>query len=134
MFSFETGAASADSKVLRDHFVEHVLLGIDIQTALNYTFADATAAIAQRTIRGFKLVDSLAALGIPARAAAPIGVGIEKAGYVQGELSYATLRAAIASADVIVIPTAECIHKHLTKSPKLTREQIQKAWDECLKK
>jgi hypothetical protein len=28
--------------------------GIDIQTALNYTFADATAEIAQGTIRGFK--------------------------------------------------------------------------------
>jgi len=134
VFSFETGTASADSKVLRDHFVEHVLLGIDIQTALNYTFADATAEVAQRTLRGFKLVDSLTALGIPARAAAPISVGIEKIGSIQGELSYPALRAAIAGADVIVIPTAECIHKHLPKSPKPTREQIQKAWDECLKK
>jgi hypothetical protein len=134
VFKFNSPATRSDKNALRDHFVEHAMLGIDIKTALDYTLADATAEIAQAVAGGGKLTDLLSTLGISTEKADPISLRIEKVSSAHGQLSYAALRAAIGGADVVVIPTAECIHNHLPKGAKPTRELIQKAWDACTKK
>ena len=121
-----------DKPWLVNRLLDEVSAGARLPDALNAAIADLTRDVQREVMEGATIQRALEDAGLPSDIATRVRLALPHG--LRPDALLRHLRVVFNPGGVAGIPTAECLARHLPPDREPTQEEMEEAWQQCLRK